>query len=174
MDVFAQLWKEYALSDSRYLTSSTFVLAAEGLTVVLLAPLSYLMVFLIVTASPYRTAVQIMVCFGHMYSDTLYYATSGLDYYLHGVNHCRPEAYYFWVYYVAMNGVWIIVPAGKPVIATVPGKPRTNSSSAAASGGQADCSSLRRTRPHIKVDANKWSIEDAKQIVTAMDGVQHT
>ena len=32
--LFAQLWKEYALSDSRYLTSDFFMLSVESITVV--------------------------------------------------------------------------------------------------------------------------------------------
>lgn len=32
--LFAQLWKEYALSDSRYLTSDPFMLSVESITVV--------------------------------------------------------------------------------------------------------------------------------------------
>lgn len=33
-DTIGQLWKEYALSDSRYLTSDTLVLCMETMTVV--------------------------------------------------------------------------------------------------------------------------------------------
>jgi hypothetical protein len=33
-DMFGQLWKEYALSDSRYMTSDTLVLCMETMTVV--------------------------------------------------------------------------------------------------------------------------------------------
>lgn len=33
-NLFAQLWKEYALSDSRYLTSDPFMLSVESITVV--------------------------------------------------------------------------------------------------------------------------------------------
>jgi hypothetical protein len=33
-DFFGQLWKEYALSDSRYMSSDSLVLCTEGLTVV--------------------------------------------------------------------------------------------------------------------------------------------
>lgn len=33
-DLFAQLWKEYALSDSRYLTSDPFLFCVEAITVV--------------------------------------------------------------------------------------------------------------------------------------------
>lgn len=34
-DLFGQLWKEYALSDSRYLTSDPFVLCMETITAVI-------------------------------------------------------------------------------------------------------------------------------------------
>lgn len=43
--VFAQAWKEYALSDSRYLTSDVFMLCVESITVVSIQsphPLSWL------------------------------------------------------------------------------------------------------------------------------------
>lgn len=33
-DLFGQLWKEYSLSDSRYLTSDPFVLCMETITAV--------------------------------------------------------------------------------------------------------------------------------------------
>jgi hypothetical protein len=35
-DLFGQLWKEYSLSDSRYLTSDPFVLCMETITAVCL------------------------------------------------------------------------------------------------------------------------------------------
>lgn len=38
-DLFAQLWKEYALSDSRYLTSDPFMLCVEAISVVSAEPL---------------------------------------------------------------------------------------------------------------------------------------
>jgi cholestenol delta-isomerase len=41
-DLFGQLWKEYSLSDSRYLTQDAFVLCMETITAVrTLAPLSF-------------------------------------------------------------------------------------------------------------------------------------
>jgi hypothetical protein len=39
-DLFGQLWKEYALSDSRYLTSDPFVLCMETVTAVCLPSLA--------------------------------------------------------------------------------------------------------------------------------------
>jgi len=41
-DIFAQLWKEYALSDSRYLTQDPFVLCMETITAVCASPPTYL------------------------------------------------------------------------------------------------------------------------------------
>jgi len=37
-DFFGQLWKEYAMSDSRYLTSDPFVLCMETVTAVCFPP----------------------------------------------------------------------------------------------------------------------------------------
>lgn len=37
-DLFAQLWKEYGLSDSRYLTSDPFMISVEMMTAVGLKP----------------------------------------------------------------------------------------------------------------------------------------
>jgi cholestenol Delta-isomerase len=39
-DLFGQLWKEYAYSDSRYMTSDPFVLCMESITAVSLHPYS--------------------------------------------------------------------------------------------------------------------------------------
>lgn len=44
-DLFGQLWKEYAMSDSRYLTSDPFVLCMETVTAVGLLPIFLLTVF---------------------------------------------------------------------------------------------------------------------------------
>jgi len=41
-DIFAQLWKEYALSDSRYLTQDPFVLCMETITAVRALPYYHL------------------------------------------------------------------------------------------------------------------------------------
>ncbi|OMP84739.1 3-beta-hydroxysteroid-Delta(8),Delta(7)-isomerase [Diplodia seriata] len=111
-DFFGQLWKEYAKSDSRYLAADPLVLTLETITVLIWGPLSFLTSWCIVSESPYRLPLQALVSTGHLYSDTLYYVTSFLDM-RRGVLHSRPEALYFWVYFVVMNALWIIVPACK-------------------------------------------------------------
>jgi len=37
----------------------------------------------------------------------LYFVTAAVG----GNKHCRPEALYFWVYYVGCNVPWLVVPA---------------------------------------------------------------
>ncbi|KAJ5146831.1 hypothetical protein N7526_000183 [Penicillium atrosanguineum] len=110
-DLFGQLWKEYALSDSRYMTSDTLVLCMETMTVLLWGPLCFGVAYLTATRHSLRHPIQVMVCMSHLYGDTLYYATSLFDHYANGVAYCRPEEYYFWVYYFFMNFIWIVVPA---------------------------------------------------------------
>ena len=112
-DILGQLWKEYALSDSRYMTSDSFVLAAETLSATGIGPLSLLTAWLVASRSSYRHQCQALVSTLHIYSDVLYYATSMQDYYHKRITHCRPEPYYFYVYYVGMNAIWIVVPLGR-------------------------------------------------------------
>ncbi|KAF2756919.1 EBDP4, emopamil-binding protein [Pseudovirgaria hyperparasitica] len=109
-DLFGQLWKEYALSDSRYLTQNTFVLCMETITSLIWGPVSYLTAALIAIDSPYRYPFQAIISLGHLYGDVLYYATSIFDDVLLDRQYSRPEAYYFWGYYFLMNFFWIVVP----------------------------------------------------------------
>ncbi|KAI1661955.1 EBP-domain-containing protein [Daldinia decipiens] len=110
-NVFAQLWKEYALSDSRYLTSDFFVLSIESLTVFILGPLCFANAVAIVRGSPTRHALRIVACIAHLYGLALYYATSLSEIYFTGHSHSRPETLYFWVYFVGFNLPWAIIPA---------------------------------------------------------------
>jgi len=109
-DIFGQLWKEYSLSDSRYLTSDPFVLCMETITAACWGPLSFLMIYFIVTSHPLRHPLQIIVSLGQIYGDVLYYATSMFDHYHKNLTYCRPEGYYFWCYYFMMNFFWIVIP----------------------------------------------------------------
>ncbi|KAK5047743.1 hypothetical protein LTR84_006408 [Exophiala bonariae] len=109
-DLFGQLWKEYALSDSRYLTSDPFVLCMETITAVCWGPLSFFMVYAIITSHPLRYPVQAIVSLGQIYGDILYYATCLFDHYYKNMTYCRPEAYYFWCYFFFMNFIWIVIP----------------------------------------------------------------
>ncbi|KAI9932140.1 hypothetical protein MW887_009649 [Aspergillus wentii] len=109
-DFVGQLWKEYALSDSRYMTSDTLVLCLETITVFLWGPICYFVAYTIFTQNALRHPFQLIVCMSHLYGDTLYYATSLFDHYVNARPYSRPEGYYFWIYYIFMNFIWIVVP----------------------------------------------------------------
>ncbi|KAG9239752.1 EBDP2, emopamil-binding protein [Amylocarpus encephaloides] len=109
-DLFGQLWKEYALSDSRYLTSDPFVLCMETVTAFTWGPLCFFVAAFITTSHPLRHPIQIIVCVGQIYGLILYYATSMFDHYYKEVTYSRPEFLYFWGYYFFMNFIWMIFP----------------------------------------------------------------
>ncbi|KAF2213078.1 hypothetical protein CERZMDRAFT_96749 [Cercospora zeae-maydis SCOH1-5] len=109
--IIAQMWKEYAFSDSRYLTSNGLVFCLETITVFVWGPMCLLVAAFIVMRSPWRHPLQIIVSLAHLYGDTLYYATSFFDEAVHGISYSRPEAFYFWFYFIFMNSLWIIIPA---------------------------------------------------------------
>ena len=110
LHIFAQFWKEYAMSDSRYLTSDAFTICMEAVTAVCWGPMCYVVALYIAQAHPLRYPLQLIVCLGEIYGDILYYATAMFDLYHHNVQYSRPEAYYFWFYYFFMNFIWIVFP----------------------------------------------------------------
>jgi cholestenol delta-isomerase len=120
-DLFGELWKEYSLSDSRYLRSDAFLVCMEVVTAVgassscsyirsvskliqfrrqqfCWGPLSFLAAACIAAQHSMRHALQIIISLGQIYGDALYYAMSLFDLYYHGTHFCRPEGYYFWMY----------------------------------------------------------------------------
>ncbi|KAL3424763.1 3-beta-hydroxysteroid-Delta(8),Delta(7)-isomerase 2 [Phlyctema vagabunda] len=109
-DLFGQLWKEYALSDSRYLTSDPFVLCMETVTAFTWGPLCFVVAAMIPNEHSLRHPLQIIVCVGQIYGLILYYATSMFDHYYRGVAYSRPEFLYFWFYYFFMNFIWMVFP----------------------------------------------------------------
>lgn len=117
--LLSQLWKEYAFSDSRYLTNDPLILTMEALTVLVWGPLSLLTASSIISRDALRFPLQIIVSVGHLYGCAIYYATSFTEYYLTGASHWRPEAQYFWGYFICMNAPWIVVPACRCLISSV-------------------------------------------------------
>ncbi|KAK4115337.1 Emopamil-binding protein [Canariomyces notabilis] len=118
--LFAQLWKEYSLSDSRYMTSDPFMLCIETLTTLTWGPLSLLTALLIALSSKpgstsgryhgTRHLLQTVVCVGHLYGVALYYGTCGFAEHMRGLSYSRPEPLYYWGYFAGMNAPWAVVP----------------------------------------------------------------
>ncbi|GJN66647.1 EBP domain-containingprotein [Purpureocillium lilacinum] len=107
---FAHLWKEYALSDSRYLTSDVFTVCVETITVFAWGPLCLLTTISILVGSSSRHVNQAIICTAHLYGVALYYATNWAEQRFAGVSYSRPEFLYYWVYYVGFNMPWAVVP----------------------------------------------------------------
>jgi len=124
-NIMAELWKEYALSDSRYLTGDTGVFSLEAISVVshisaikpsltsqfILGPLSLLTAYLTVARNPRRQFLQVVVSVTHLYGVVIYYFSSFADMVLKAQYHCRPEPRYVWGYFIGGNIPWLIVPA---------------------------------------------------------------
>ncbi|GIC86039.1 EXPERA domain-containing protein [Aspergillus udagawae] len=108
-ELFGQLWKEYSLSDSRYLTSDAFLVPMEAVTAFCWGPLAFFIAYCIAVNHPVRHALQLLISVGQVYGDVLYYTTSLFDLYFHGGSFCRPEGYYFWFYYFFMNFIWLAI-----------------------------------------------------------------
>lgn len=111
--VLAQLWKEYSLSDSRYLTKDAFVMVMESVTAWAWGPLSFLLASLITLDSPYQHPLQILISTGQLYGDVLYFGIAAFDMIVYGVEYSRPEPYYYYGYYVMLNGFWIVIPSSE-------------------------------------------------------------
>ncbi|KAK7987486.1 hypothetical protein PG989_007801 [Apiospora arundinis] len=109
--VLAQMWKEYSLSDSRYLTRDAFVVTMETVTAVCWGPLSFVCAWCIVADHPARHVLQAVISLGQIYGDVLYYGTCTFEYVVRALEFSRPEPYYFYGYYVFLNAIWIVIPS---------------------------------------------------------------
>ncbi|KAF4126199.1 cholestenol Delta-isomerase [Geosmithia morbida] len=112
LDLFGQLWKEYSLSDSRYLTLDSFLVPMESVTALCWGPMSFACAAMIVGRHPLRHVFQTIISLGQLYGDVLYFGTSTFTMVVGGVDFCRPEMFYYWAYYFFCNAIWIVIPFG--------------------------------------------------------------
>ncbi|KAJ5930959.1 hypothetical protein N7466_006452 [Penicillium verhagenii] len=109
-DIFGQLWKEYSLSDSRYLLQDPFVVCMETVTAFIWGPMSFACAYCIIKDHPLRHPLQSIISLGQLYGDILYFATTSFNETIAQIISCRPETFYFWFYYVFFNAWWIVIP----------------------------------------------------------------
>ncbi|KAG0366598.1 3-beta-hydroxysteroid-Delta(8),Delta(7)-isomerase [Gamsiella multidivaricata] len=102
----AQVWKEYALSDSRYLSSDSFVLIMERITAFAWGPLAFYTAYAMYHNSPSRHIAQLIISLGQLYGCTLYYLTTIVE----GSPHCDPHPYYYYFYFGFFNIFWMLLP----------------------------------------------------------------
>ncbi|KAF9977338.1 hypothetical protein BGZ73_006379 [Actinomortierella ambigua] len=102
----AQVWKEYSLADSRYLTSDPCVLGVEAITAFAWGPLALYTAYAQYHDLPSRHILQLIVSLGQLYGDILYYFTTLIE----GCPHGDPHPYYFYFYFIHFNAWWVIIP----------------------------------------------------------------
>ncbi|KAI9101976.1 emopamil binding protein [Phlyctochytrium arcticum] len=104
--ILAELWKEYANSDSRYMSSDVFVVIMEAITAVFWGSLSFVSAYGILVNAPWTPILTFLVSTGQLYGDVLYYATTLYE----GAPHCSSSPFHFWFYFVTLNAFWIVIP----------------------------------------------------------------
>ncbi|XP_074646251.1 3-beta-hydroxysteroid-Delta(8),Delta(7)-isomerase-like [Tubulanus polymorphus] len=103
----AQIWKEYAISDSRYVISDGMVVSIESFTAFVEGPFCFVTAVMYIRNNPWRYSVQLAVSLGQLYGTILYFVVEYLDGFQHGI---LWHPVYFWFYFVFMNIWWFIVP----------------------------------------------------------------
>ncbi|KAJ3293536.1 hypothetical protein HDU79_000237 [Rhizoclosmatium sp. JEL0117] len=104
--VLSAVWKEYAMSDSRYMTSDPFVVVMEGFTAVLWGPLSMIAAYLLYHSHPSRHLLQLIISCGQLYGLLIYYGTEIFE----GFAHASPAFLHFYVYFWGFNFPWFVIP----------------------------------------------------------------
>lgn len=106
-DWISSLWKEYAISDSRYMTYDLTVLVIEGIAAFVCGPLCLCTAWLIYHDSSKRHLFQFFVSLVQFDGLILYYLTSILD----GSKDCDPSPLYYYGYFLGANHFWLVIPA---------------------------------------------------------------
>ncbi|KAF9107713.1 hypothetical protein BGX29_005230 [Mortierella sp. GBA35] len=101
-----QVWKEYAISDSRYLSSDSFVRTVEAITTLVWGPLALYCAWSLYHNLASRHIAQLMLSLGQIYGCTLYYFTSIFE----GSPQCDPHPYYYYFYFWFFNIFWMVAP----------------------------------------------------------------
>ncbi|KAI8887523.1 Emopamil-binding protein [Backusella circina FSU 941] len=104
-DLLAEMWKEYALGDSRYLAADDLLITLEIMTATVWSFFCLVSAHYIYIDSPLQYLFQLVASLCHLFSCSLYYIMD-----LPTAIHCNPHPLYFWVYFISFNAPWIIVP----------------------------------------------------------------
>ncbi|XP_072034047.1 emopamil-binding protein-like [Amphiura filiformis] len=101
------VWREYSLADRRYVDAEANTVIVELLTVFFGAVLAVFIIEAIFNPKWYRHYLQICVCMAYLYGDAMYFGAemwSGCE------NLATDDKYYFWVYLIFFNFLWVIFP----------------------------------------------------------------
>ncbi|MBZ3890638.1 Emopamil-binding protein-like, partial [Sciurus carolinensis] len=101
------LGKEYGKADARWLYFDPTIVSLEILTVVLDGFLALFLIYAIVKDKYYRHFIQITLCVCELYGDWMTFFPEWL---IGSPNLDTDNWFYFWVYLVFFNGVWVLIP----------------------------------------------------------------
>jgi len=100
------VWTEYGKSDYRWLYSDPGIVSMELATVTMEAPLSWLILYLIVKDSCWKHVVQFIISFGELYGLFMTFVPE----WLYGSPNLDGSTFlYYWVY-LGSNIPWLIIP----------------------------------------------------------------
>lgn len=101
-DILAQLWKEYAHGDSRYMVADDLLVTLEAITIFVWGPLCVITCICIWNRSSLQYFFQLITSVCHIISCTLYFIME------YDAIHCDPDYYY--TYFIGCNIPWIVIP----------------------------------------------------------------
>ena len=104
--LLADIWKEYAKSDSRYLTRDPNVLAIEILTAAVIGPLCFICAWYILKRKSRQYTLQMFISTSQLYGVLIYYMGAGFDEFIY----CSPKPLHFWGYFFGTNAFWVVMP----------------------------------------------------------------
>ncbi|BBN03328.1 cholestenol Delta-isomerase [Marchantia polymorpha subsp. ruderalis] len=101
-----EFWKEYGKGDSRFISRFSALVVTEGFTAVVEGPASLLATYAILYNKPYAHPLQFAASLTKFYNGFIYFTTA----YLARTSFNVPGPVYFWGYFVAVKGIFVVVP----------------------------------------------------------------
>ncbi|KCV73122.1 hypothetical protein H696_00666 [Fonticula alba] len=106
MSTMGQLWKEYSISDSRYVISDPFIVSMEMITAFFDGPVALMAAYGLLRRRYWADLAVVVVSICQLYGVICYFGMEILE----NFPHSDPTPYYFWFYFFFFNIVWVIIP----------------------------------------------------------------
>lgn len=105
--VFAEMWKEYTLADTRWGVADPTVVSLEILTVLGGVPLCWYILSLLVKNDPARHYWIVVLSVAELYGGWMTFCPEWLT---GSPSLNTSNALFLWVYLVFMNSIWVVIP----------------------------------------------------------------
>ncbi|KAI6027644.1 Emopamil-binding protein [Pisolithus microcarpus] len=105
--VFAEMWKEYTLADTRWGVADPTVVSLEILTVLGGVPLCWYILSLLVKNDPARHYWIVVLSVAELYGGWMTFCPEWL---IGSPSLNTSNALFLWVYLVFMNSIWVVIP----------------------------------------------------------------